>query len=84
MSTVPFLDTVTRFIEEGDGKVRFRIIGGRRFHNLSNSEYLGANDDEEVDRLIRYHDAIKEIWGGLFHSPIEEKLRKGARVIDLG
>ncbi|CAG8440854.1 11563_t:CDS:2 [Ambispora gerdemannii] len=64
--------------------MRFRIIGGRRFHNISNSEYFIPNDDEEADRLIRYHDAIKDIWGGLFHSPVEEKLRQGARVIDFG
>ncbi|CAG8590898.1 7700_t:CDS:2, partial [Ambispora gerdemannii] len=73
-----------RFIEEEDGKVRFRVIGGRRFHNISNSGYFVPNDNEEVYRLNRYHEAIKEIWGGLFHSPVEEKLRKGARVIDLG
>ncbi|CAG8684399.1 12653_t:CDS:2, partial [Ambispora gerdemannii] len=46
--------------------------------------YFVPTDNKEADRLIRYHDAIKEIWGGLFHSPVEEKLRQGARVIDLG
>ncbi|CAG8539533.1 1610_t:CDS:2 [Ambispora gerdemannii] len=69
---------------EEDGHIRFRVIDGRRYHNISNSEYFVANDGEEADRLRRYHDALKTIWGGLFHSPIEEKLKKGARVIDLG
>ncbi|CAG8561732.1 5805_t:CDS:2 [Ambispora gerdemannii] len=73
-----------RFIAEEDGKMKFRIIDGRRFHNISNSEYFIPNDDEEADRLIRYHDAMKGFWEGLFHSPVEEKLRQGARVIDLG
>ncbi|CAG8520655.1 8535_t:CDS:2 [Ambispora gerdemannii] len=73
-----------RFTEEEDRKLRFRNIGGRRYHNISDSEYFIPNDDEEAYRLTRYHHAIKDIWGGLFHSPIEEKLRQGARVIDLG
>ncbi|CAG8656277.1 12787_t:CDS:2, partial [Ambispora gerdemannii] len=73
-----------RYYEEEDGKMRFRIIGGRRYHNILTSEYFGANDDEEAYRLSRYHNAIKDIWGGLFHSPIEEKLKQGAHVIDFG
>ncbi|CAG8486752.1 2145_t:CDS:2 [Ambispora leptoticha] len=63
---------------------KFRYVDGRRYHNISNSEYIGANDDEEANRLIRYHEAIKIVWGGLFYSPIEEKLENGAKVIDVG
>ncbi|CAG8582729.1 10834_t:CDS:2 [Ambispora gerdemannii] len=73
-----------RFIEAENGKMRFRIIDGRRFHDISNSEYFVPNDDEEADRLVGFHYAMKDIWGGLFYSPVEEKLRQGARVIDLG
>ncbi|CAG8474854.1 10849_t:CDS:2 [Ambispora leptoticha] len=69
--------------DENDG-FRFRYIDGRRYHNISSSVYIGANDDEEADRLIRYHESVKEIWGGLFHSPVEEKLARGARVLDVG
>ncbi|CAG8578925.1 1417_t:CDS:2 [Ambispora leptoticha] len=71
-----------RIIEQDDNK--FRYIDGRRYHNISDSEYMIPNDDEEAYRLMRYHEAIKDIWGGLFNSPIEEKLRQGARVIDIG
>ncbi|CAG8736432.1 8163_t:CDS:2, partial [Ambispora leptoticha] len=46
--------------------------------------YFLANDDEEAYRLSRYHEALKDIWGGPFNSPVEEKLRQGARVIDIG
>ncbi|CAG8450186.1 12742_t:CDS:2 [Ambispora leptoticha] len=67
-----------------DETIEYRLINGRRYHNLSNSMYFVANDDEEANRLSRYHDAIKDIWGGLFNSPVEEKLRQGARVIDIG
>ncbi|CAG8574613.1 9906_t:CDS:2 [Ambispora leptoticha] len=69
--------------EAGDA-IKYRLIHGRRYHNLSNSMYFVANDDEEAYRLSRYHDAIKDIWGGLFNSPVEEKLRQGTRVIDIG
>ncbi|CAG8685327.1 5036_t:CDS:2, partial [Ambispora gerdemannii] len=55
-----------------------------RYHNISNSQYICPNDDEEADRLIRTHEALKNFWGGLFHSPVEEKLRRGAQVVDIG
>ncbi|CAG8582169.1 5814_t:CDS:2 [Ambispora leptoticha] len=73
-----------RYFEREDGALNYRIIDGRRYHNLSNSVYFLANDDEEAYRLSRYHEVIKDIWGGLFNSPVEEKLRQGARVIDIG
>ncbi|CAG8569918.1 2531_t:CDS:2 [Ambispora gerdemannii] len=72
-----------RNILNEDGS-KFRYLDGRRYHNISNSEYLGPNDDEEADRLIRYHESVKELWGGLFHSPVEEKLKQGAKVLDVG
>ncbi|CAG8592962.1 8161_t:CDS:2, partial [Ambispora gerdemannii] len=79
-----------RFYEEENGRLKFRLIGGRRYHNISNSVYAVPNDDEEAERLIGvnldlYHfKAVKTIWGGLFNSPIEEKLQQGAKVIDIG
>ncbi|CAG8552778.1 9918_t:CDS:2, partial [Ambispora leptoticha] len=73
-----------RYFEEENGTISYRFINGRRYHTISESAYFGATDDEEAYRLSRYHDAIKDIWGGLFKSPVEEKLRKGARVIDIG
>ncbi|CAG8489827.1 7070_t:CDS:10 [Ambispora gerdemannii] len=73
-----------RIYDEEDGKFKFRFIGDRRYHGLSDSEYFGPNDDEEAIRLISYHKAMKDIWGGLFNSPIEEKLKQGARVVDFG
>ncbi|CAG8545617.1 8073_t:CDS:2 [Ambispora leptoticha] len=73
-----------RYFEQEDGAIKYRLIYGRRYHNLLNSMYFVANDDEEAYRLNRYHDAIKEIWRGAFNSPVEEKLRQGAHVIDIG
>ncbi|CAG8584388.1 7416_t:CDS:2 [Ambispora leptoticha] len=73
-----------RYFEDEDGTIKYRLIYGRRYHNLSNSMYFVANDEEEAFRLSRYHEAIKEIWGGAFNSPVEEKLRQGAHVIDIG
>ncbi|CAG8494640.1 8735_t:CDS:2 [Ambispora leptoticha] len=63
---------------------KFRYIDGRRYHNISESEYIGANDEEEANRLIQYHEVIKIVWEGLYHSPIENKLENGANVIDIG
>ncbi|CAG8634102.1 3760_t:CDS:2 [Ambispora leptoticha] len=73
-----------RCFEEENGSIRYRLINGRRYHNLSSSVYFLANDDEEAYRLSRYHDAIKDIWEGPFNSPVEEKLRQGARIVDIG
>ncbi|CAG8562892.1 12843_t:CDS:2 [Ambispora leptoticha] len=73
-----------RFYDEEYGHLRFRFIGNRRFHNISNSAYAVPNDEEEAERLIRYHNAGKSIWGGLFKSPVEKKLKEGANVIDIG
>ncbi|CAG8662217.1 13414_t:CDS:2, partial [Ambispora leptoticha] len=70
--------------EQEDGTIKFRLIHGRRYHNLSDLMYFVANDDEEAHRLSGYHEALKDIWGGLFNSAVEEKLRQGARVIDIG
>ncbi|CAG8572823.1 9606_t:CDS:2 [Ambispora leptoticha] len=69
---------------DDEDAARFRYIDGRRYHNISNSEYILANDEVEAERLIRYHEAMKNIWGGLFRSPVEEKLKCGAKVIDVG
>ncbi|CAG8591362.1 13656_t:CDS:2 [Ambispora leptoticha] len=73
-----------RYFEEEDGTIKYRLIHGRRYHNLSDSMYFVANDDKEAFRLSRYHEAIKEIWGGAFNSPVEKKLRQGAHVVDIG
>ncbi|CAG8622997.1 13841_t:CDS:2, partial [Ambispora leptoticha] len=64
--------------------LRFRYIDGRRYHDVSNSEYMIPNDDEEADRLLQVHKAVKNIWGDLFYSPVKEKLRQGAEVVDVG
>ncbi|CAG8690095.1 8932_t:CDS:2, partial [Ambispora leptoticha] len=73
-----------RYFEEEAGRIKFRFIDGRRYHEISESVYFVANDEQEAYRLSRYHEVVKEIWGGLFNSSVEEMLRQGARVIDIG
>ncbi|KAG9296120.1 hypothetical protein G9A89_011973 [Geosiphon pyriformis] len=63
---------------------QYRVVDGRRYHNLENSEYRLANDEPEVDRLERYHHCQKQIWEGNFKSPVDEILRKGASVLEIG
>ncbi|KAG9289905.1 hypothetical protein G9A89_010211 [Geosiphon pyriformis] len=63
---------------------QYRVVDGRRYHNLQNSEYKLANDEPEIYRLQRYHFALKEIWDGNFQSPVDEILRKGASVLEIG
>lgn len=66
-------------------QINFQFIKGRRFHNVSNSEYFLPNDDDECDRLHMQHFLLKNIWGGNFSAPVEDILnQKNSKVLDVG
>ena len=61
----------------------FRYVSGRRFHNTT-SKYSLPNDEIEVNRLELSHCLLKHAFGGNFFSPIQNKLKDGVAVLDIG
>ncbi|KAI7901596.1 S-adenosyl-L-methionine-dependent methyltransferase [Cokeromyces recurvatus] len=60
---------------------------GRSFHHVSNSAYWLPNDNEEMDRLVGQHFAIKSLFGGNIMNCISESIEieyKNNIVLDLG
>ncbi|KAI9472276.1 MAG: S-adenosyl-L-methionine-dependent methyltransferase [Benjaminiella poitrasii] len=60
---------------------------GRSFHHVSNSAYWFPNDDEEMDRLIGQHFAIKSLFGGNIVNLIAKSIGMEYRnniILDLG
>lgn len=63
------------------------FTAGRTFHHVENSAYWFPNDDEEMDRLIGQHFALKTLFGGNISSHILNGLdmeKEGTLVLDLG
>ncbi|KAL9552153.1 hypothetical protein MBANPS3_003909 [Mucor bainieri] len=63
------------------------FMSGRTFHHVANSAYWFPNDDEEMDRLIGQHFALKTLFGGNISNIILKNIdmEKGdAVVLDLG
>lgn len=59
----------------------------RTFHHVPNSAYWLPNDDEEMDRLIGQHFALKSLFEGNIHYSVKEELgldKREALVLDLG
>ncbi|CAG8461728.1 10265_t:CDS:2 [Diversispora eburnea] len=68
-----------------DHFTNFQYLGGRRYHNESNSSYFLPNDDKECDRLHLQHFLIKSVRQGNFSAPVEDILNKeGSKVLDVG
>ena len=64
---------------------KFQVINGRRYQTLDDTNYLLPNDIDEEERLDLQHDYMKLGFGGKnFSAPVEEFLRRGARVLDVG
>ncbi|KAI8067058.1 S-adenosyl-L-methionine-dependent methyltransferase [Gongronella butleri] len=59
--------------------------GGREFHDTK-SVYWLPSDDEEMDRLIGQHFALKNVFDGNFCKEILDKvpMQSGTRVLDIG
>ncbi|KAI9489578.1 S-adenosyl-L-methionine-dependent methyltransferase [Zychaea mexicana] len=62
------------------------VISGRDFHSNESSAYWLPKDEEEQDRLIGQHFAIKEIYEGNFLSEVPKyvSFETGARICDIG
>ncbi|KAI8376460.1 S-adenosyl-L-methionine-dependent methyltransferase [Radiomyces spectabilis] len=59
---------------------------GRKFHDVSSSAYWFPNDDEEIDRLVGQHFALKTLFRGNVVEKCRESvpLEQGALVLDVG
>ncbi|KAI9469332.1 S-adenosyl-L-methionine-dependent methyltransferase [Zychaea mexicana] len=60
------------------------IRQGRAFHNVSESIYWLPNDDEEIDRLVGQHFALKTLFEGNVAKEILPTLENGAKILDVG
>ena len=62
---------------------KFKVIDGRRFQQLNDSNYVLPNDSEEEERLDIQHAILKHAFNGNFSAPVDQLLRSGARVLDV-
>ncbi|KAI7864191.1 S-adenosyl-L-methionine-dependent methyltransferase [Spinellus fusiger] len=62
------------------------IRQGRQFHNTATSSYWLPNDEEEMDRLVGQHFALKTFFdGNVINDPdILQLFDNGAKVLDVG
>ncbi|KAI8972117.1 S-adenosyl-L-methionine-dependent methyltransferase [Pilobolus umbonatus] len=67
-----------------DNEKKTKVIDGRTYNDEEDVDYILPNDDDEADRLNFQHKALKYALGGLYKSPIAEKLEEGIQVIDAG
>ncbi|CAG8561920.1 8126_t:CDS:2 [Paraglomus occultum] len=63
---------------------KFKVIDGRRFQQLDDSNYVLPNDSDEDERLDIQHIILKNTFNGNFSAPVDQLLRSGARVLDVG
>ena len=63
---------------------KFKVIDGRRFQLLDDSNYFLPNDSGEEERLDLQHAILKHAFNGNFSAPVDQLLRSGARVLDVG
>ncbi|CAG8659110.1 12409_t:CDS:2 [Cetraspora pellucida] len=62
-----------------------KIIGGRKFLNNHEANYLMPSDEIEVKRMEVVHVLCRYAWKGNFNAPVEETLRNvKATVLDAG
>ena len=54
------------------------------YPNSISSPYPMSNDEFKRERLHIQHDLFKYSWKGNFVAPVEEKLKNGATVLDVG
>ncbi|CAG8610562.1 11590_t:CDS:2, partial [Ambispora leptoticha] len=62
----------------------FKYIGGRKFYDVNVAPYVLPADIEEDDRIHQQHFALKHICGGNYTAPIQDIIKPGSRILDLG
>ncbi|CAG8561950.1 8128_t:CDS:2 [Paraglomus occultum] len=61
---------------------KFKVIDGRRYQQLDDSNYVLPNDSGEEERLDMQHILFDHFFDGNFSAPVDQLLRSGARVLD--
>ncbi|CAG8831586.1 34131_t:CDS:1, partial [Racocetra persica] len=59
-------------------------VEGRRYTNYKNSKYFLPDDEIEMDRLQMQHYLFRHIFYGNFSAPVEDVLKRGGRILDIG
>ncbi|KAG1593553.1 hypothetical protein G6F48_001924 [Rhizopus delemar] len=62
------------------------VVDGRTYHGEASSVYWLPNDDEELDRLVGQHFALKTLFGGNIPKEVHKQvdMEKGIKILDLG
>ncbi|KAG1137239.1 hypothetical protein G6F37_010947 [Rhizopus arrhizus] len=62
------------------------VVDGRTYHGEASSVYWLPNDDEELDRLVGQHFAMKTLFGGNIPKEVHKHvdMEKGIKILDLG
>ncbi|CAG8782198.1 21160_t:CDS:1, partial [Racocetra persica] len=64
---------------------QYKIIGGRKFLNTHETNYIMPSDEIEFRRMEVAHVLNRYTWKGNFNAPVEETLKNGkATVLDAG
>jgi hypothetical protein len=66
--------------QQKDNIVFCEYINKRKYY----SSYVFPFDNDEVDRLTVQHYVFQHIWENNFSSPVDNLLRNGANVLDVG
>ncbi|RIA84882.1 S-adenosyl-L-methionine-dependent methyltransferase [Glomus cerebriforme] len=63
----------------------FRSIDPKTYDDiLKRSKYQLPSENEHIDRIQLRHLIFRYVWQGNFSSPVEEKLKDGAKILDVG
>ncbi|CAG8747211.1 25346_t:CDS:2 [Dentiscutata erythropus] len=64
---------------------QYKIIGGRKFLDVPEANYLMPSDEMELRRIEIAHVLKRYAWKGNFNAPVEDMLKNGkADVLDAG
>jgi len=78
-----FNDVGGATVDTTTGTVHKSIIG-REFKAHGNPKYMLPGDDEELDRLLIQHYAVRFMFQGNFRANIQDGLDRGIKVLDVG
>ncbi|CAG8566107.1 2585_t:CDS:2 [Ambispora gerdemannii] len=56
----------------------------KRLNNDKTFRPYRPDQDSEIDRAQIHHHLANAVWGNNYSAPVQEKLKKGARVLDIG